>query len=299
MASRKILITNHSLNQTTGSETYCFNLAERFSKGNDVYIWTPNPGQMSEKMKTFATVLEEPGGEFDYIFYNHNNTQSADFKSDCKIFTIQGIFPKLEQPPAGMDAYVAISEEIAEFHKKLNPVVIRNGVDIDLFNCNSSAEKKKNVLFSSNYRSKFQNTLRMACWSLGLNYRRIGDKNQKLDVLPDLKWADIVVGLGRTALEAMSCGKKVIIADRRSYSDQGMDGFVSQIHVDEICKNNFSGRRYKKDITFSSIRNELKQAIKDTSHWEREYIAEYFNINNVIQKYIELAEGVLQTKGQQ
>ncbi len=296
MESRKILLTNHSLDKTTGSETYCYNLALRFSKHHEVYVWTPTQGKMSEKISEFATILDKPEGNFDYIFYNHNNTISENFHSKCKIFTMQGIFPELEQPPLGMDAYVAISDEIAQYHQKLKPYIIRNGIDTEYYRETPKAQKTKNVLFSSNYRSKFPRTLKFACASLGLKFRRIGDKNLKYDILPDLEWADIVIGLGRTTLEAMSCNKKIIVADKRDYSDVGMDGFLTPANVTEIQQNNFSGRRYKKPICFLTIREELKKAIKISESWERDYILQNFNIDKVVQNYITLAEQIVSSK---
>ncbi len=296
MRKYKILLTNHSLDKTTGSETYCYNLAFRFSQEHDVYIWTPNQGQMSEKIKQFATVLDKPEGKFDFIFYNHNNTQSDDFHAEAKIFTMQGIFPELEQPPLGMDAYVAISEEIANFHCQLQPHIIRNGIDTELYNMTKRQGKPKNVLFSSNYRSKLHKTIKYACWSLGLKFRRIGDKNLKYDVLPELEWADIVIGLGRTALEALSCNKKVIVADRRDYSDLGMDGLLTVENIKDVQQNNFSGRRYKKPICYLSIRDELKKALNDSSTWERQYILDNYDINSIIKQYISLAESIAASK---
>ena len=296
----KILITNHSLSKYRGSEKYCYDMAKELSKNNDVFVWSPEKGKLSEEMESFCKVLDNPIGLYDLVFFNHNNTVNDKIKAKCKIYTIHGIFPDLERPPNGMDIYVGISEEVATFYKEINPYVIMNGIDSHKYNVENSKIFKKNVLFISNYKSRFSILLLLVCLSLGLSYKRIGgsgDKN-KQNVVDYINWADIVVGIGRTALEAMSCNKKIIVADKRPYSDFGMDGFLTKENIEHIKKFNFSGRCYKRKIAFLSLRRELRKALMSREVWERNWILNNCKIDKVVNSYMELARHILVKKNE-
>ena len=156
---------------------------------------------------------------------------------------------------------------------------------------NKNTKSKSNLLYSSNAKGNFSLILYLASKSLGLNYRRIGRKKSKrTNVIDDIAWSDIVVGLGRTALEGLSCNKKVIIADKRFYNKVGMDGLLTLENVENIKDFNYSGRALRKGITFFSIRNEIKNAINDDSSWERDWILSNHDIKNIAKKYISIAE---------
>jgi len=296
MGKYKILITNHALEDFRGSETYCFTLCKELSLNHEVYVYTPKRGAVSRKINEFAEILEKPEGKFDIILFNHNNTVLDGFESNCKIYTIHGKYPILEKPPTGMDIYIGISEEISEFYKNLNTITICNGIDTEKFNPsnNNNNLKPKNILYSSNAKGKFSFKLFFASKLFGLNYRRIGLKSNKKDnVLNDLLWADIVVGLGRTALEGLSCNKKVIVADQRFYNLVGMDGLLTRENIYNSMRCNYSGRAFQKPISFKNIFLELKKAISDDSSWERDWILENHDIKKIALKYIYLAEDFL------
>lgn len=293
----KILLTNRILHRTGGTEIYCYYLSKFLSLNHQVYVYSKKYGLVAERISKYAELLSEPRGEFDIILFNHNTTVSDDFKAKCKIFTMHGLFNKLERPAEGMNAYVAISKEIVDRYKELNPVLIPNGVDTEIFKPRQRDKNpEKNLLYSSNYKNNFSKLLKIVAFSLGVNYRRLGLKNAKLDVVDDLDWADIVVGVGRTAIEAMSLNKKIIVADKRAYAKYGMDGFLTQENIDAIADSNFSGRSFRKHINFFSIRREIKKALADTSVWERDWILNHRTIQNSASAYLELAEKIMRSK---
>lgn len=292
----KILLTNHSLKSMRGTEVYTYFLSKELAKNHDVYVYSPTHGKVSERISEFAKIVTEPKGEFDIILFNHNNTVRDSLEAKCKIYTIHGKFVGLETPPDGLGAYVAISNEIAEHYKELNATVIPNGIDTDLYKPDNSIRSIKKLLYSSNYYNKLSNKLLLVALSLGMKYQRLGRKRAKFDLVTDLNSADIIVGVGRSAIEAMGCGKKVIVADIRKYADFGMDGFIEKTNVEVSSKNNYSGRAFKKPISFFALRKEIKNALNDNSNWERDWILENHNIANVADKYISLAEKILGAK---
>ena len=294
----KILMTNRALCSTGGTETYSYYLSKTLAKQHDVYIYSPKLGEMSDRMSKHARIISEPEGEFDIILFNHNTTVNDDFMAKCKIFTIHGIFINLEQPPPGMDAYVCISQEIMDQNKELNPTLIYNGIDTDVFNSKDQKSFRKNLLYSSNYKNNFSHILWLVALSLGMGYRRIGRKKAKFDILEDLIWAHVVVGVGRTALEAMCMNRKLIIGDKRSYANYGMDGFLNAENVERISYSNYSGRAMKMPISFFAVRREIKRALQDNSVWARDWIIKHHNIENSAAAYIAVAEKVMSEKNQ-
>jgi len=292
----KILLTNRRLDHTGGTESFCRSLSKALSRGHDVYVYSPGHGAISDQISKHAEIVREPAGDFDMILYTHNTTVSPDFIAKCKIYTIHGIYSDLEKPPGSMDAYVAISTEIAGRYEHLKPRLIRSGIDTDEFFPVDRRSLIRTLLYSSNYENDLSSSLKRAAWSLGMRYRRLGGMEAKLDVVDDLQAADVVVGVGRTALEAMSCGKKVVVADRRSYADYGMDGFLNEANVEKVSASNYSGRAFKKPMTFMSLRREIRRAATDSSDWERNWILEHHDIERTAREYIALAEEVIESK---
>ena len=285
------------MDHTGGTESFCRSLSKALSRGHDVYVYSPSHGAISDQISKHAEIVREPRGDFDIIFFTHNTTVSAGFAAKCKIYTIHGIYSDLEKPPGSMDAYVAISPEIVDRYEHLKPRLIRSGIDTEEFLPAAGRSSIKTLLYSSNYENDLSSSLKRAAWSLGMRYRRLGGLKAKIDVVGDLQSADVVVGVGRTTLEAMSCGKKVVVADRRSYADYGMDGFLTEANAERISASNYSGRAFKKPMTFLSLRREIRKAATDSSDWEREWILEHHNIQRAAGEYIALAEEMIELKG--
>jgi len=292
----KILITNRRLDNTGGTESFCRALSKALSSENEVYVYSPKHGVISEQISKYANILRKPEGTYDIILYNHNNTVLPNFHAKCKIYTIHGLFHELEEPPESVDAHVAISKEIKDNYKHLNPCLIQNGIDTGIFRPSIERSRIRTLLYASNYENNFSRLLQLVALSLNMRYVRLGRKKTKVDIIDDIQHADAVVGVGRTVLEAMSCNKKVIVADKRSYADYGMDGFLNQENVQKSSFSNYSGRAFKKPIGFLSIRKEIKEAINDHTSWEREWIVNHHNIQQASEDYIHLAEQLIEKK---
>jgi glycosyltransferase involved in cell wall biosynthesis len=67
------------------------------------------------------------------------------------------------------------------------------------------------------------------------------------DVVEVLRQADMVIGVGRVAIEAMCCGKPVVVASTNS-DGTITGGLITEENINEIKKCNFSGRNYSERI---------------------------------------------------
>jgi hypothetical protein len=74
-----------------------------------------------------------------------------------------------------------------------------------------------------------------------------------------------------------------------------MDGFLNEANVEKISASNYSGRAFKKPITFMSLRREIRKGATDSSVWERKWILEHHNIQHTAREHIALAEEVIES----
>ena len=268
----KILLANYTIGGNTGSETWVYTMRNELKKGNEVRIYT------------LDDILDYKP---DIAIINHNTCLFSLKYLPCKkIFTSHGIIPDLEQPIKGADVYVSVSEEVQQnlLAKGFESIIIRNPIDCEKYkSIKPTNEKLTNVLFSSHYQGKALKVIKQACQELGLNLTIIGKGNQVDNPVDYINDNDLVIGLGRTAYEAMACERNVIV-----YDYNGGEGLITPETILEYRKNNCSGRRYKKDFTINDLKEELLKYNKDLGKDLREYILENNNIKKVAKQYLEL-----------
>src|SRR5690606_35971545 len=96
------------------------------------------------------------------------------------------------------------------------------------------------------------------CDKRNLNFTAINKfEKQVWDIENAINEADLVVGLGRSAYEAMACGRPVVIFDHRPYSNCYADGYLKNDIIEESLKMNCSGRRFKLELTSKELESEI------------------------------------------
>lgn len=283
----KILLTNFTLGSLGGTQTWVATMAKELAnRGADVYLFA---GDNDYKIIGTAYTKFDPELEYDIALVNHNTCLSAleGVKIKKKIFTSHGILPELEQPIEGADFYVGVSEEVQENLKKqgYNATVIRNPIDLDVFVPNRAfthfPQPLRKVMYMSNYQGEVVKVIEEACKKLGVELQIYG-KNNPVPSLKAIHEADLVIGLGRTALEAMSCNKNVIVFDYN-----GADGFVTHETILEFRKNNCSGRRYGIKLDADGLVELMKKY--DYKLQLRKYVAENNSVQKIVNEYLTLA----------
>jgi len=272
----KILLTNHHLTDFTGSELYTYTLAVYLKKfGHEVVVYSKYIGKIwgifeqaeIRVVKELAAIKNE---NFDIAHVHHNINAievRTTFPSLPMVFLSHGILPFLEQPPIvdlQISKYLAVSEEVeANLIKhgvaKKKIEIIRNLIDPKKFGFIKSLNKvpAKALILSGRVDPEKENIIREACDKLNIACRFVGGRFGTVaqeEVVKLINESDIVFSLGRGAIESMFCGRIPII-----YDYLGGDGMVTPTTFDEIKKNNFSGRRYKKDFTVQQLVNEIKK----------------------------------------
>lgn len=215
---------------------------------------------------------------YDLIICSHH---IEDIKKNPahKVFISHGWIPD-EYMNAGADRYISVSEEVQKFnrergfesdiipqpieilkprrpHKTLSRILIirRYPVDPDPF-----------AFLSEKYDV------------------RVSDLEKPIE--RQIAWADLVVTLGRGALEAMAQGKCVLVADNRAYIGAFGDGYVTRDNIDEIAKHNFSGRRFKHHLTREWIEGELAKYDAADSDFLYAYVSEKHDVKKIVVEYL-------------
>jgi hypothetical protein len=291
-----ILVTNNYLETYGGSETFCFSLIEELCKlGHSVEYFTFEKGLTSQKIETELNVNYFSNKRYDIVFANHNSCikylRKKIYPSTPIIQICRGIFPDLEQPISLANAYVSISEEVQEhlLNLGLQSEVILNGINTKRFNSikpiNQNLQKVLSLCQSEEANSEIEN----ACKILNITFNKLNKHNHPIwNVENEINNVDLVIGLGRSAYEGMSCGRPVIIYDNRPYSQSYADGYVNNQMINNAIKNNCSGRFFKKTLSVADLVEELKKYTPSSGEFSRDYVEKHLNISLQTKKYINL-----------
>jgi hypothetical protein len=286
---RKILVATNHLDRLGGSETFTYTMVKELQRlGHDVDVFTFTKDKVGVQAK--LDVVEKPKDKYDYIFINHNTCLMAlQNIGGYKILTSHGKFPQIEQPEVGADKYVSISNEVKAHLKSLgfDSELILNGIDCERFKPKSKLKKTPKKVLSICQGEVANKNIEKACKDLEIKFEKL-DKTV-WNVEDKINEADIVFSLGRGAYEAMACGRDVIIFDSRPYMGFAMaDGRVTKSSIDEIIKNNCSGRRYEKEWGVEDIKRTIKYYNPKNGEFNRQYALKNLNIRNQVDKYLNL-----------
>ncbi len=306
-----ILITNHHLHDFAGSELFTFNLAiELRKRGHHIFCFSPLLGNIADKIKENGiTVIDNirdiENKKIDIIHAQHNTTAilaRSIFPNVPIVFTVHGILPELEQPPSidlDIAKFAVISEEIKDYLinnysiKKEKIRLIRNFVDFNRFKPTKIINKSpKNLLVLSNhYIDKTKNIIENACNEFNIKFEHIGLPENSVENVEDyINNVDIVVTLGRGAIEAMACERNVIV-----YDMHGGDGYIDEDNFFEIRKNNFSGRRFKKEYSVEDFKKEILKYNPLTAKKLREIVLKENSVKNIVDNLESIYKEVLKT----
>jgi glycosyltransferase involved in cell wall biosynthesis len=293
----KILVANHWLWKLGGSETFTYTLiSELVRLGHDVSYYTNVHGVVSQAIEVDFKVPFVRSGSFDLILASHNTMVKycRENMSGLLIQTCHGTIPKLEQPSVLADAYVAVSKEV-ELHLLTSGIgkpvdVIYNGIDLARFKPNTVAAYRPNFVLSLSHSEELNRYLFDYFSSRKVHFDAFNKyKNPKWEMEQVINLADLVISCGRGVMEAMACGRPVIVMDDRPYMPAAAEGIVTKCNIEELMFCNFSGRYRQRDPYDALLIDEAMEYIDLYTSEEMRYLArKYFDIRNQVKKYIAL-----------
>lgn len=260
----KILLTNNHLERLGGSETWTYTMAKELQRrGYQVGIYTKVKGFVSDLLKD---LIDDNPKDYDLALINHNSCIGVDAK--FKIFTSHGTIPGLEKPVEGADVYVAVSENVADKYNLKH--IIKNPIDTELFKpTREIGEKVETILAITDV-------------DIDLPYKIIRPSRYEMNMPELINQADLVISIGRGALEAMSCGRNVITWDKRPYWEARGDGYIKDFTK---LKGNVAGGYQNTQINLLS---EIEQYEKKQGNKNRDYITQNHDVKLIVDKYLKL-----------
>jgi len=289
----RVLMTNHHLWQPGGSETWTDTVSrELVRRGHDVEVLAAVPGLYAEIIS--CPVVVEPTGRYDLALVNQNSGMPrAASVADRVIMTCHGVYPDLEQPVPGAHRYVSVSEEVQQhlFHLGFLSEVILNPIACDIFAPVRPIRSTVRRVLSLCHGEDAMSLVQSACDRLGVEFVAIrGARSYSAPSL--MNEVDLVVGLGRTAMEGMACGRAVLVLDSRDYSPAYMDGLVDRHTVDEFASSNFSGRARRIAPTEDEVVKLISSFDPSSGAANREFVLRELEVTKQVDKYLELADSI-------
>lgn len=282
----RILIGTHHLERLGGTEMWTRVMYDALSKDHRVDVFARTANTIFPDMHPY-----DAHARYDLALINHNQTMRAlrHVRASKVIVTVHGTTPPLEWPVFGADAYVSVSEWERDFIP-LPSTVIRNPIETWRFAPDHPpAEILTRVAMMTNYGGPARKILSEACEILGVELRTAGMVSSSGETKrPEqlMNWADLVVGVNRTALEAMSSGRNVYLLGQ-----WGAGGMVTPDNVETLGKANWSGAQRGDWPTPRDLAVEIGNSY-DPRRTLRPYVLAHHDPDLIAEQYLELARSI-------
>jgi hypothetical protein len=250
-------MTNNALHVRAGSESYLETVSSELRRlGHEVSFYSPTCGDTATRLRhngfdVFEAVQDLPRG-FDVIHGQHVNAVGmvrTRLPSVPLVFATHSWFISALEDPVpelGAAAYVAFNEitrrrleahvatKGSPIHRLTQPVEISHadGARVPI------AAIPQRAVAVSRRMSLLPPRLAKICADQGLEFDWIGGPGRdSADARQEMFASDIVVAIGRTALEAMAAGRAVLVADETTTG-----GWLSSPTYPMLEADGFTGR---------------------------------------------------------
>ncbi len=293
----RILLGTHYLAKTGGTESYTFALAMELKRfGHEVEHFAIIRGGVS-------SMLEEKGVPFmtsdhyDLILANHTTVVEQLWPKGFIVQTCHGNIAELEQPSPYADAYVAVSEEVREHLRSKGyraAAVIANGIDCNRFCQKKPVSPTLQTVLSLCQSDVANDFIRRCCQQEGIRFLQSNKFTDNVWSIEELiNESDLVVGLGRSAYDAMACGRCVLVYDYREYMGEFLgDGMLTPESIEHSMLCNCSGRASRRKFDEQTFIAELHKYSPELGAWGRQFALEHLNIEKAVAAYLDIYRGI-------
>lgn len=249
----KILFTNDALVSRGGSESYLETAAHALrGLGHDVLVYSPTCGAFADQLRAAGFPTTDDVGELPDdvdVLHGQHLTATARLRERFPelplVFASHSWFVPIENPIPELraGAFLAFNDLTERrlrasasaagipVHRLRQPIGISfaDGARIPI------GDRPQRVLAVSRRMNQVARDLERACSERGLAFDVVGRRRESDDPRREMLEADIVVAMGRTALEAMALGRAVLVLDEsvvggwitpESYERLEADGFT-------------------------------------------------------------------------
>jgi glycosyltransferase involved in cell wall biosynthesis len=298
-----VLIANHRLDQPAGTETYALTLAERLlAEGHRVTCFSLRLGEVAALLreKGAATVDDARDADSpDVVHASHldaGHLAMAAWPTTPTVFVVHGNGTRavVERPPLWQDpvqVWVAVSEHVADVMAARDGIardqieVVPNFVDLHRFTPlqGARAPVRTVMLHSNHHDDPLRLSLAEACGKVGATLRIVGAGRRQQDIVSEINYADAVVAIGRSALEAMACGRPVL-----QYSAYGGDGPCRPETAERALAWNYSGLATRAEPDAGRLADELSGFGPESGRWSREWVERHHDPEQLVPCLVDL-----------
>jgi hypothetical protein len=273
----RFLLTTHGYDRVGGTETYVLTVAEHIQRlGHQVRIYATRCGAMADLTRSRGVEVLDSlddlvhGGVRDDVVLAQDAGTSYDLAALWpevpQVYVSHSTMYDIQQPPlvpGPVVAVVALSDRFGRRAEALNAelrvVRMRQPIDSEwLVPDSEPAARPRRALLLGNYLDGHARRLLTETWSdLGVEVVQVGYAGARpgtatLTPRDDIAAADIVVGKGRSVLDAMSCGRPAYV-----YDVHGADGWVTADSYDAIEADGFAGQALPEVADAARLRRDL------------------------------------------
>lgn len=300
----RILLTNSSLADRSGSELYLRDLAIALRKhGHDPVAYSPLIGDVAADLRDatipvtndLRTIQLAP----DVIHGQHHLETMAAlvlFPRVPAVYVCHGWLPWQEAPPSHprILRYVAVDDTVFDrlvVESGVDPARVQrlyNFVDVTRFAPRGALPEKPRKALVYNSRASEETlgrVVREACAATGIEVDVVGYGAGRPVREPErlLAQYDLVFARARSALEAMAVGCAVIVCD-----PGGIAGLVTTKNFDALRRLNFGVRTLTKPAGRELLATEIAAFDAQDAHWVSQRVRAEAGLETVVAGYEEL-----------
>jgi hypothetical protein len=314
MKSLKVLITNFSLRERTGTELYAFDLARGLlALGHAPILYSPRPGALAERIRreTVPVVsdLEQLSTLPDIIHGQHADetvTALLRFPATPAVYVCHDWYLSMDAPPrfprvlrcVGVDS--ACRDKLVFEHgiPEERVSVLLQFVDLEKFRPRAPLPAKPRralILCNQTKENAYLEAARAACARAGVSLDVYGLGVGRPVERPEelLAGYDVVFAKARTALEALAVGASVVV-----YWYRRLGPFVTTAELERLRRDNFGMRAMGPRSTPEEFGRDVAAALGRYDAAEAARVSERVRaeagLDRLVSEFVELYESVIE-----
>ncbi len=301
----ELILSTHGFKGFGGSETYLLTAAEHLERlGHRVTLTAVELGPMADQARArgvrVAEDLEALPHSPDAVLVQDAVTSlelANRFPDTPQLFISHADaidFQAPPQPAGAVSGVVVFNDRVAERVRgsalEVDVWRLRQPIDVDWFSPTSASHTRpQRLLAFSNYlRGSRRDLLRAACADLDIEFVQVGSPagvhHSPRQAILD---ADIVVGYGRSILEAMACGRAAYV-----YDHKGGDGWVTPEAYPVLEADGFGGRATSTAVTSERLRDDLGRYEAEMGVWNRDLAVGRHAAHQHAAELVQVVEGL-------
>lgn len=318
MKELKVLITNHSLRERTGTEVYAFELARGLlSLGHKPILYSPRPGALAQLIRRETVPVLEDLDRLDsppdIIHGQHADetvTALLRFPHTPAVYVCHDWYLSVDTPPpfprvlrcVGVDS--ACRDKLVFEHgfPEERVSVLLQFVDLERFRPRAPLPAKPRralILCNQTEENEYLGAARAACTRAGVALDVYGLGVGRPHARPEELMAeyDVVFAKGRTALEALAVGACVVV-----YWWRRLGPVVTSGAVEKLRRDNFGMRSMGPRSTPEEFGRDVEAALARYDAVEAARVSEMVRADagreRLVAEFVELYESVIEEHAQ-